>query len=911
MSTYDFISIEHKWQQEWADKKVYRTSIDHSKPKFYALDMFPYPSGAGLHVGHPLGYIATDIVSRFKRLNGYNVLHPMGFDAFGLPAEQYAIQTGQHPAVTTEKNVARYKEQMNRIGFCYDWEREVKTCDPEYYKWTQWIFIQLFNSWYNERTDKAEPIDQLITIFEHEGNVNVTHKGDPVDAFTAEEWTAYTEAEQASILQAYRLAFQKETSVNWCEELGTVLANDEVKDGKSERGGYEVTQRLMRQWYLRITAYADRLLDGLNTIEWSDSLKEMQRNWIGRSEGAALHFKVDGHNEEIEVFTTRPDTIFGATFMVLAPDHDLVNSITTEARRNEVEQYAKTAKNKSERERMMNKTVSGVFTGAHAINPFNQEKLPIYISEYVLSGYGTGAIMAVPAHDERDHAFATKYDITIRQVITAPGDVDIQAASYDAKDGKMMNSGSFNGMSVQEGITATIAHAEKQGFGTGKVNYKLRDAGYSRQRYWGEPFPIIHNNGVQIVDYDLPVELPAVNSYKPTGTGESPLASNETWVNTPQGRRETDTMPGYAGSSWYFLRYMDPHNNDAFAGEEALKYWNQVDLYIGGTEHATGHLLYSRFWTKFLFDRNYLAFDEPFKKLVNQGMIQGESMLLDVDGRELHVPVHLANKDAQLSVEALEALKANDNRFEGIEIDLLDVQNGMIQLRTQVEKMSKSKYNVVNPEDICEQYGADTLRLYEMFLGPLEDSKPWSTSGIDGTHRFLRKLWNLFFDRDEMIVTDSEPSKAALKSLHKTIKKVTEDIDNQSFNTSVAQFMICVNELGSDKCTSKAVLEQLLIVLNPFAPHITQELWHHMGNEGYIMNATWPEFNASLLVESTKVYPISINGKTRTNIEFALDMPKEEIEKAVLADEVVQKWMEGKPPRKVIVVPGRIVNIVV
>jgi len=930
MHTYDFKSLEAKWQKEWLDNQIYKTDIDPDKPKFYALDMFPYPSGAGLHVGHPLGYIASDIVSRFKRLNGFNVLHPMGFDAFGLPAEQYAIQTGQHPAITTAENLARYKEQLNRIGFSFDWSREVQTCDPNYYKWTQWIFIQLFESWYNQKSDKAESINQLISIFEHEGNVTVEHKGDETIKFTAEEWENFSELERSDILQAYRLAFQKETTVNWCEELGTVLANDEVKDGFSERGGHPVTQKLMKQWYLRITAYSDRLLDGLNRIDWSDSIKEMQRNWIGRSEGARIDFRVeildDRPNTEvsylksnisdlvIQVFTTRPDTIFGSTFMVLAPDHELVSIITTKEQRAEIEAYATKANNKSERERMMNKEVSGVFTGGYALHPFTQKKLPIYISEYVLSGYGTGAIMAVPAHDERDHAFAKKFGLEIVQVVreeTKQDDFDIQEKSYDAKEGRLMNSENFDRLTVKEAMQAIIQLAEERGFGEKKINYKLRDAGYSRQRYWGEPFPIIYKDGVPTVDTDLPVTLPEVKSYKPTGTGESPLASNTEWVNTATGRRETDTMPGYAGSSWYFLRYMDPNNTEAFAGKQSLEYWNQVDLYIGGTEHATGHLLYSRFWTKFLYDLGYLNFDEPFKKLVNQGMIQGESMMLNIGERELHIPIELATKDARISVEKLEKLKTRDNRFETLDISQLPLTDGVIQLRTQVEKMSKSKYNVVNPDDVCEEYGADTLRLYEMFLGPLEDSKPWSTKGIDGTYRFLKKLWALFYNQDsEQVWNESEPSKDSLKTLHKTIKKITEDIDNFSFNTSVAQFMICVNELGSQKCSSKAVLEKVLVLLAPFAPHITEELWNKIGNNGFIADASWPVFDEKHLVESSKIYPISINGKTRTNLEFPLDMSKEEIEKNVLADEIVQKWLDGKPPKKVIVVPGRIVNVV-
>lgn len=913
MSTYNFQSIEDKWQAKWAESKIYRSEIDSTKPKFYALDMFPYPSGAGLHVGHPLGYIASDIVSRYKRLNGYNVLHPMGFDAFGLPAEQYAIQTGQHPKVTTEINLKKYKEQLNRIGFSYDWEREVQTTDPSYYKWTQWIFIQLFESWYNDKTDRAERIDSLISIFEIEGNINVVHKGDQTASFTASEWENKTAHEKEGILQNYRLAFQKETTVNWCEELGTVLANDEVKDGLSERGGFPVTQKLMKQWYVRITAYADRLLSGLNQIEWSDSIKETQRNWIGKSIGARLKFNTKNANQNIEVFTTRPDTIFGCTFMVLAPDHPMVESITTSKQRDAIESYVKIANNKSELERKKDKSVSGVFTGAHAIHPFTNKEIPIYISEYVLSGYGTGAIMAVPAHDERDHAFAKKFGLDIIQVIADPKeDINVLEKSYDLKDGVLMNSENFDRLNVKEGMQAIIQLAEERNFGKKEIQFKLRDAGYSRQRYWGEPFPIIYKDGIPTVDHNLPVELPDVDSYTPSGTGESPLAHNTKWVNTTSGKRETDTMPGYAGSSWYFLRFMDPKNEHTFASKESLAYWNQVDLYIGGTEHATGHLLYSRFWTKFLFDKGYLTFDEPFKKLVNQGMIQGESQLLNIGNRELHVPIEYVSKDGTLTQNKFEALQQKDSRFADINSKELFDGKKEITLRSQVEKMSKSKFNVVNPDRICEEYGADTLRLYEMFLGPIQDSKPWSTKGIDGTHRFLKKLWSLFFDMDNQPRWDeSKGNQESLKTLHKTIKKITEDIDNLSLNTSVSQFMICVNELSSQKCKSRSILKDLLILLNPFAPHITEELWNLSGNEGFIGNAQWPVFEESYVIEKNKAYPISINGKTRTNMEFPLNMSKEDIESQVLQNEIVLKWLDGSPPKKVIVVPGRIVNIVV
>ena len=913
MSTYNFQSIEDKWQAKWAESKIYRSEIDSTKPKFYALDMFPYPSGAGLHVGHPLGYIASDIVSRYKRLNGFNVLHPMGFDAFGLPAEQYAIQTGQHPKVTTEINLKKYKEQLNRIGFSYDWEREIQTTDLSYYKWTQWIFIQLFESWYNEKTDRAERIDSLISIFEIEGNINVVHKGDQTASFTASEWENKTAHEKEGILQNYRLAFQKETTVNWCEELGTVLANDEVKDGLSERGGFPVTQKLMKQWYVRITAYADRLLSGLNQIEWSDSIKETQRNWIGKSIGARLKFNIKNANQNIEVFTTRPDTIFGCTFMVLAPDHPMVESISTPKQRDAIESYLKIANNKSELERKKDKSVSGIFTGAHAIHPFTNKEIPIYISEYVLSGYGTGAIMAVPAHDERDHAFAKKFGLEIIQVIADPKeDINVLEKSYDLKDGVLMNSENFDRLNVKEGMQAIIQLAEERNFGKKEIQFKLRDAGYSRQRYWGEPFPIIYKDGIPTVDHNLPIELPDVDSYTPSGTGESPLAHNSKWVNTTSGKRETDTMPGYAGSSWYFLRFMDPKNEHTFASKESLAYWNQVDLYIGGTEHATGHLLYSRFWTKFLFDKGYLTFDEPFKKLVNQGMIQGESQLLNTGNRELHVPIEYVSKDGTLTQNKFEALQQKDSRFADINSKELFYGKKEITLRSQVEKMSKSKFNVVNPDRICDEYGADTLRLYEMFLGPIQDSKPWSTKGIDGTHRFLKKLWSLFFDMDNQPRWDeSKANQESLKTLHKTIKKITEDIDNLSLNTSVSQFMICVNELSSQNCKSRSILKDLLILLNPFAPHITEELWNLSGNEGFIGNAQWPVFEESYVIEKNKAYPISINGKTRTNMEFPLDMSKEDIESQVLQNEIVLKWLDGSPPKKVIVVPGRIVNIVV
>ena len=814
--------------------------------------------------------------------------------------------------MTTEKNLVKYKEQLNRIGFSFDWEREIRTSDPSYYQWTQWIFIQLFESWYNEKSKKAESINSLISIFEIEGNINLIHHGDEPSKFTAEEWEQKNTQEQEQILQSYRLAYQKETTVNWCEKLGTVLANDEIKDGLSERGGYPVTQKMMRQWYLRITAYADRLLSGLNHIDWSDSIKETQRNWIGKSIGAKLSFSIKNSTKYVEVFTTRPDTIFGSTFMVLAPDHPLVGTITTTEQKTEIESYTITANNKSELERKKDKSVSGVFTGAFALHPFTQRELPIYISEYVLSGYGTGAIMAVPAHDERDHAFAKKFGLDIIQVISSPdGDIDVQENSYSASDGILIHSENFDRLSISDGKKAIIQLAEERGFGKAEIQYKLRDAGFSRQRYWGEPFPIIYQNGVPIIDHNLPVELPNVEQYTPTGNGESPLANNTQWLNTSKGRRETDTMPGYAGSSWYFLRYMDPLNRSEFASQEALNYWNQVDLYIGGTEHATGHLLYSRFWTKFLFDRGFISFDEPFKKLVNQGMIQGESQLINLGNREMHVPLEFVSKQGTITKSDFLELQTKDHRFSDINADILFAKNDFIKLRTQVEKMSKSKFNVVNPDLICEQYGADTLRLYEMFLGPLQDSKPWSTKGIDGTHRFLKKLWALFYDEDGNSQWRSEePTKDSLKTLHKTIQKITEDIATFSLNTSVSQFMICINELSAQQCRSLQVLKEVIILLNPFAPHITEELWSATGQNGFICDAKWPEFNSSFTQEENKNYPISINGKTRTNMEFPLTMSKDEIEQNVLQNEIVKKWLDGSNPKKVIVVPGRIVNIV-
>ncbi len=852
---YNFNEIESKWQKHWKDSQLYKVIENPSKPKFYALDMFPYPSGAGLHVGHPLGYIASDIVSRFKRLNGFNVLHPMGYDAFGLPAEQYAIQTGQHPAVTTEQNILRFREQLDKMGFCFDWDRQVKTCDMGYYKWTQWIFTLFFKHWYNKNSQKAEKIADLILYFEGNGNLDINAHSGKATIFTAQEWSQFNTIQKEEILNHYRLAFIDETTVNWCEVMGTVLANEEVVNGVSERGGYPVVRKKMKQWSLRITAYADKLFAGLDTIQWSDSIKEIQKNWIGRSEGAEIDFNIEGHSSKIKVFTTRPDTLFGATFMVIAPESELVNSICSESQKSEVLAYAEKAKNRSEIERMADTKKSGIFTGAYAINPFTKKPIPVWVSDYVLAGYGTGAIMAVPAHDERDFEFAKAFQLDIIPVIK-PENAELELPlneAFSAKDGVCFNSEFLDGLQVKSAIKKAIEEVEKLNIGTKKVNYKLREAGFGRQRYWGEPFPIVFNDSVPQLVNELPVELPKVESYKPTGTGESPLAAVENWVNTPMGKRETDTMPGWAGSSWYFLRYMDPNNNETFASKESLEYWNQVDLYVGGSEHATGHLLYSRFWTKFLNDLGYISWDEPFKRLVNQGMIMGE------DG----------------------------------------------------QKMSKRWGNVVNPDDVCEKYGADTLRLYEMFLGPLTDSKPWNTNGIEGVSRFLGKFWRLFFQNETFTVSNDEPSADEFKILHKTIKKVTEDIESMSFNTSVSAFMVCVNELGTLKCNKKAILEPLLMLLAPFAPHITEELWEALGINESIHKAEWPKFNNEYLIENSFNYPISINGKTRTQLEFPIDADIKEIEASVLSNEIVLKWTNGQVPKKVIVVKNRIVNVVI
>lgn len=949
--------IEKYWQNVWRKNKVYSVDINKEKPKYYALDMFPYPSGAGLHVGHPLGYIASDIISRYKRLNGYNVLHPMGYDAFGLPAEQYAVETGQHPAITTENNIQRYRFQLDRIGFSYDWDREVRTSDPYYYRWTQWIFMQLFDHWYNAKSNKAEHLDNLVAIFENEGNVNVEHFGDEVELFTADEWIYYSEHEKEAVLQKYRLAYRKETTVNWCEALGTVLANEEVKDGLSERGGHPVVKKSMKQWFLRITAYADRLLEGLNTIDWSDSIKEIQRNWIGKSEGASIHFGVSESEHKLEVFTTRPDTIFGANFMVIAPEHHLVGELTKDDFKEEVEEYVGLAVNRSERDRMSEvDKVTGVFTGSFCDHPFTGEQIPIWIADYVLAGYGTGAIMAVPAHDSRDHAFAKKFKLPITQVIDNPKiKVDVQKESFDSKEGTLINSDFINGLEVKDAIANIISKIEDLGFGKGKTNYKLRDAGFGRQRYWGEPFPVIYKDGLPTLmdENDLPLELPQVESYKPTGTGESPLAAVEEWVETEQGMRETDTMPGWAGSSWYFFRYMDPDNDFEFASREAINYWGQVDLYLGGSEHATGHLLYSRFWTKFLYDIQKVKFDEPFKKLINQGMIQGviESLYLKkdkVDGLAYFKCAKLVDQegshDQYIKVPILIDF-VNDYGTDESYLDtnsyrqfinwrpdyksaVFECENGIFESGyfkphgsegnahfhtvSQVGKMSKRLYNVVNPDHVCDEYGADTLRMYEMFLGPLTDSKPWSTKGIDGVYRFLKKLWRLYVNADGTSKADSaEASAESLKTVHKTIKKVTQDIENYSFNTSISTFMICVNELTTQKCTNSDLLGKLLVVLSPFAPHLAEELWSRLGQDESILDAEWPEYIEAYLVEASKTYPVSINGKARTKLELPLDMEKDQIEKKVLENEIVQKWLDGKPPKRLIIVPGKIINVVV
>lgn len=921
---YNFREIEQKWQQYWIDQKTYKTDINPAKQKFYVLDMFPYPSGAGLHVGHPLGYIASDIYSRYKRLNGYNVLHPMGYDAYGLPAEQYAIQTGQHPAVTTQKNIARYREQLDKIGFCYDWDREVRTCEPDYYKWTQWAFIQMFNSYYSlppTPSDRggARPISELVEHFEKSGTANLNVSCTNELSFTASEWNSKSIKEQQEILLNYRIAYLADMKVNWCPQLGTVLANDEVSEGLSIRGGYPVEQKVMRQWSLRVSAYAQRLLEGLDMIDWTESLKETQKNWIGRSEGAEMTFRLKDKDYTFDIFTTRADTIYGVTFMVLAPESDLVEICTTPEQSREVADYIAATKKRTERERIADRRVTGVFSGSYAVNPVSGTEIPIWISDYVLAGYGTGAIMAVPAHDSRDYAFARHFNLPIILLIEG---ADISEESFDAKEGIMMNSGFLNGLTVKEAIAKAKEYIEEKGIGKVRVNYRLRDAIFSRQRYWGEPFPVYYKEGLpyMIDESKLPLELPEVDKYLPTETGEPPLGRAKNWKTDEGFPLELNTMPGFAGSSAYYLRYMDPKNDKALVGKEANEYWQDVDLYIGGTEHATGHLIYSRFWNKFLFDLGIVTKDEPFKKLINQGMIQGRSNFVyriqgtntfvslnlkgEYDVTPIHVDVNIVSND----ILDIEKFKNWNPEYKNAEFILED---GKYICGWAVEKMSKSMFNVVNPDDIVEKYGADTLRLYEMFLGPLEQSKPWDTNGIDGVHRFLKRLWSLFFREETLTISDDEPSAEELKILHKTIKKIGSDIETFSYNTSVSAFMICVNELYTLKCNKKAILEPLTILLAPFAPHIAEEMYHLLGNTTTVCDAQWPQFNEEYLKESSVNYPVSFNGKVRFTLTLPADMNREEVEKTALANEQTQKYLEGKTPKKVIVVPGKIVNIVI
>ncbi|WP_289758927.1 leucine--tRNA ligase [Muribaculum intestinale] len=920
---YNHKEIESRWQQYWKDHKTYKTEIDRSRPKYYVLDMFPYPSGAGLHVGHPLGYIASDIYSRYKRLNGFNVLHPMGYDSYGLPAEQYAIQTGQHPEKTTFENIDRYRSQLDKIGFCYDWDREIRTCDPSYYKWTQWAFMKMYEHYYDRNADKAMPVVDLIAHFEKSGTEGVNAACGKDMEFTAEEWKGMSPKEKSDTLMNYRIAFLADTMVNWCPKLGTVLANDEVSEGVSLRGGYPVEQKLMYQWCLRVSAYAQRLLDGLDTIDWTDSLKETQRNWIGRSEGAEMRFPIAGSDVELEIFTTRADTVFGVTFMVLAPESVYVDMITTPEQRGAVDAYLDEVKHKTERERMIDKKVSGVFTGAYAVNPLTGKNIPVWVSDYVLAGYGTGAIMAVPAHDSRDYAFACHFNLPVIPLIEG---ADVSEESFDAKSGKMINSASaeldLNGMEVKDAIATTKKFIEEKGIGKVKVNYRLRDAIFSRQRYWGEPFPVYYKDGIPTLlpEESLPLELPEVDKFLPTETGEPPLGRAKNWKTAEGYPLELNTMPGFAGSSAYYLRYMDPKNDNALVSEEADGYWQDVDLYIGGTEHATGHLIYSRFWNKFLYDLGVVCRDEPFRKLVNQGMIQGRSNFVyrikdtntfvsaglrkEYDTTPIHVDVNIVSNDV-LDTEKFRAWRPEFKDAEFI------LEDGKYVCGYAVEKMSKSMFNVVNPDDIVERYGADTLRLYEMFLGPIEASKPWDTNGIDGVNRFLRKLWSLFYKGDNLLVSDESASKDALKAVHKLIKKVTADIESFSYNTSVAAFMICVNELTQLKCHSREALEPLVVLIAPFAPHIAEELWHALGHDTTVCDAKWPVHNEEYLVESTVTMAVSFNGKARYNIQVPADAPREEIEKIALAHEGAAKWIEGKQIRKIIVVPGKIVNIVV
>ncbi len=920
---YNHKEIESRWQRYWKENKIYKTEIDKDRPKYYVLDMFPYPSGAGLHVGHPLGYIASDIYSRYKRLNGFNVLHPMGFDAYGLPAEQYAIQTGQHPEVTTRENIARYCSQLDKIGFCYDWDRSIRTCDPQYYKWTQWAFIKMFNHYYDIDGQRARPISELIDHFAEKGTEGLNVASGKDMEFTAVEWNAMDSKQRSDTLMNYRIAYLGNTMVNWCPKLGTVLANDEVSEGVSIRGGYPVEQKLMYQWCLRVSAYAQRLLDGLDSINWSESLKETQRNWIGRSEGAEMRFPLADKDIELEIFTTRADTIFGVTFMVLAPESSYVDIVTTDECREDVKGYIESIKHKTERERMIDKKVTGVFSGSYAVNPVTGKQIPIWISDYVLAGYGTGAIMAVPAHDSRDYAFARHFGLPVIPLIEG---ADVSEGSFDAKSGRMINSSNseldLNGMEVKDAVAATKRYIEEKGIGRVKVNYRLRDAIFSRQRYWGEPFPVYYKDGIpeMLDESKLPLLLPEVDKFLPTETGEPPLGRAKDWCTEDGYQFELCTMPGFAGSSAYYLRYMDPDNDNALVSAEADSYWRNVDLYIGGIEHATGHLIYSRFWNKFLYDIGVVVEDEPFKKLVNQGMIQGRSNFVyrikdtntfvsyglkgGYDVTPIHVDVNIVDND-RLDLDRFRAWRPEFNDAEFI------LEDGKYICGWAIEKMSKSMFNVVNPDDIVERYGADTLRLYEMFLGPLEQSKPWDTNGIDGVNRFLKKLWGLFYKGDSIVVDSNEPSRDNLKSLHKLIKKVSADIEAFSFNTSISAFMICVNELNSQKCRSSEVLSNLLVVLAPFAPHITEELWHAIGYDYTICDAQWPSFNEEYLKEDTVTYAVSFNGKARFNISVAADIPREEVERIALENENAAKWIEGKTIRKIIVVPNKIVNVVV
>jgi len=936
---YNFIEIERKWRKHWAENKTFAAEDNSTKPKFYALDMFPYPSGAGLHVGHPLGYIASDIYARYKRLRGFNVLHPMGYDSFGLPAEQYAIQTGQHPAITTEQNIARYRDQLDKIGFSFDWDREVRTSDPSYYKWTQWIFKQIFNSWYNNNSDKAEHIDTLINAFEKNGNAGINAVTEYSNSFTAQDWQGFSEKEKSDILMEYRLAYLADSWVNWCPALGTVLANDEVINGLSERGGHPVEQKLMRQWSMRIKAYAERLITGLDTVDWTDAIKDIQRNWIGKSVGASVKFAFDSaqapisqtNNPEkgglpsvVEVFTTRPDTIFGVSFMVLAPEHPLVDEITTAEYKDAIEAYKTAASLKSERDRQADvKNITGQFTGAYVIHPFSGEKIPVWIGDYVLASYGTGAVMAVPCGDQRDWDFAKHFNIPIKNIFA---NVDISEVAYSEKEGRIADSGFLTGLSVKEAMKVAIAKIEEQGLGKGKTNYRLRDAIFSRQRYWGEPFPVYYKNDIPYLvdDAHLPVELPEVDKYLPTEDGEPPLARAEksAWKYSEGDRMEYNTMPGWAGSSFYFLRYMDPKNEQEFVSKAKADYWNQVDLYIGGSEHGTGHLLYSRFWTKFLYDMGFISFDEPFKKMINQGMILGRSSFVyrlednktyvtfsKKEGKNVipvHVDISLVDND-KLDIEAFKKWRAD---FADAEFILED--DGSYICGSEVEKMSKSKFNVQTPDELVEKFGADTLRMYEMFLGPLEQTKPWDTKGINGVYNFLRKLWRLFYNEGNLVVTNEPASKESLKTLHKTIKKVEDDLERFSFNTNVSNLMICVNELTDQKCSSKEVLEKVVILLAPYAPHAAEELWEAIGNAaGTVSTAQFPAFDPDMLVEANTKYPVSFNGKMRFNAELPTTFSPKEVEEAVMAMEETQKWLEGKAPKKVIVVPGKIVNMVI